>query len=158
LDNPDLFSALYLSDSPAGAVAESFGRFPEWTPAMLDGLPGLPGSSRALASYFLPPDERLCNLDNPKQLLALALRPSDVFSRDYQRTRLWARRIYQQGDWAGVRWWSYYDPQWASIGLWKTDRLQIEQVQPLHGEHPALLEASRVITRRIIQPRLSRRK
>jgi hypothetical protein len=44
IDNPGKYSVLYLSDAAAGAVAEAFGRFPEWTPAILEGGPSLPGS------------------------------------------------------------------------------------------------------------------
>ena len=37
----------------------------------------------------------LCNLDDPVQLKRLRLKPSEVVSRDYSRTRAWARRIYE---------------------------------------------------------------
>ena len=150
LDNPDLFSTLYLADSAAGAIAEAFGRFPEWTAAMLHGPSALPGSARALAAYHLPGENRLCDLDDPRQLLALGLRPSGVVSRDYTKTRAWARRIFEQRDWSGVRWWSYYDPRWFSIGLWTTDPLTVRHVEPLHLKHPAMLEAARIIARRIV--------
>lgn len=96
IDNPGTYSVLYLSDAAAGAVAEAFGRFPEWTPAILEGSPNLPGSARAIASYRLADDAPICNLDDPKQLLAFELRPSDIVSRDYTRSRAWARRIYEQ--------------------------------------------------------------
>lgn len=152
IDNPDSYSVLYLSDSAPGAIAEAFGRFPEWTAAMLEGVPGLAGSRRALGRYRL--DEKgnaqpVCNLDDPRQLLALRLRPSEVVSRDYARTRTWARRIYNRRLWAGVRWWSYYDSSWSSFGLWNLRRLGVEEVIPLHLDTPTLLEASRVIARRV---------
>jgi hypothetical protein len=150
LDNPDLFSVLYLGDSAAGAVAEAFGRFPEWPASLFEGSPSLPGSSRALARYHLPETARLCDLDDPDQLRALRLRPSEVVSRDYTLTRAWARRIHEQGRWAGVRWWSYYDPRWASAGLWKTGRLTVEEVRVLRRDHAAVVEASRTILRRIV--------
>ena len=153
IDNPDVYSVLYLSDSAPGAIAEAFGRFPEWTASALDGAPGLSGSRRALARYRLEDAGAaapVCNLDDPKQLLSLRLRPSDVVSRDYARTRLWARRIYEKRRWVGVRWWSYYDPSWSSFGLWHLHHLRIEQVIPLTLDHPALLEASRAIVRRVI--------
>jgi hypothetical protein len=153
IDNPDAYSVLYLSDSAPGAIAEAFGRFPEWTASMLEGLPGIPGSRRALAHYRL--DERstatfpVCNLDDAKQLVALRLRPSDVVSRDYAHTRAWARRIYVQNAWVGVSWWSYYDSSWSSLGLWSARHLVLEKVVPLGLDHPAVLEASRVIVRRV---------
>ena len=150
LDNPGLFAVLYLSDSPAGAIAEALGRFPEWTVAVLEGGPALPGSVRAIARYHLADDARLCDLDDPEQLSVLGLRPSDVVSRDYSRTRAWARRIYEQGVWAGARWWSYYDPRWASVGLWETDRLSLKDVRALRLDDTAVVEASRTIVRRIV--------
>jgi hypothetical protein len=150
LDNPDLYSVLYLGNSPAGAIAEAFGRFPEWTPAILRGSPSLAGSVRALARYELDSRKFLCDLDDPKQLLRLRLCPSDVVSREYARTRAWARRIFETRAWAGISWWSYYDPQWTSVGLWKTDRLSLVEVRELRLDDPSLLDAARVIVRRII--------
>ncbi|MGH9632971.1 MAG: RES domain-containing protein [Bryobacteraceae bacterium] len=150
LDNPGIYSVLYLSDAAAGAIAEAFGRFAEWTPAILDGSPSLPGSVRAIARYALPEKAPLCNLDDPEQLRNLGLRPSEVVSRNYGTTRAWARRIYEQNMWMGVRWWSYYDPRWASIGLWRVDRLVLEEVQLLRLDDAALMEASRAIVRRIV--------
>lgn len=149
IDNPELYSVLYLSTSGAGAAAEAFGRFPEWTPAILAGSPSLPGSVRALASYNLTDGTALCDLDDPQVLLQLGLRPSDVVSRDYDRTRAWARRVYELGSWAGIRWWSYYDPRWASIGLWDTNSLTLLNVQPLELSNPAVVAASRTILRKL---------
>ena len=140
----------YISDAAAGAVSEAFGRLPEWTEAMLDGSPALPGSVRAIAAYRLPDDIPVCDLDDPMQLHALQLRPSDAVSRDYFRTRSWARRIFSLGVWSGVRWWSYYDPRWASVGLWDTRQLTVEDVRVLYPDSPEIVEASRTAVRQII--------
>jgi len=156
LDNPAIYSVLYLSSSATGAIAEAFGRFPEWTPAILDGSPSLPGSVRALARYTLRDDAPVCDLDDPKQLRELKLRPSDVVSRDYTRTRSWARLIYEQRKWAGVEWWSYYDSRWTSVGLWDISALSLEHVEWLRLDEAALIEASRIIARRIVEPRASK--
>lgn len=86
---------------------------------ILAASPSLPGSVRALARYRLSDDEPLYDLDNPEQLQALRLRPSEVVSRDHTRTRAWVRRIYDQHRWIGARWWSY-DPRWLSVGFWDT--------------------------------------
>jgi len=153
IDNPELYSVLYLSDAAAGAIAEAFGRFPVWTAAMLQGSSSLPGSARALARYVLPDREPVCNLDDARRLLALRLRPSDVVTRDYNRSRAWASRIYKQGRWSGVRWWSYYEPRWASFGLWDTGRLGAAEVTLLQLDDPALIEASRTITRPLVSSR-----
>jgi len=153
IDNPSVYSVLYASDAAAGALAEAFGRFSEWTPTILEGSPSLPGSVRAMARYHLPHDSPVCDLDDPRQLLALGLRPSDVVSRDYARSRAWALRIHRQGTWVGVRWWSYYDPEWASLGLWNPERLRLKEVTPLKLDDPALAEAARTIVRRIAPAR-----
>jgi hypothetical protein len=150
IDNPGVYSVLYLSDSPAGAIAEAFGRLPEWPQSMLEGIPALPGSVRALAQYNLAPRTSLCDLDDPAQLLALNLRPSDIVSRDYLRCRRWALQIHEQKRWAGIRWWSYYDPSWSSLGLWDTRHIKLKSVMPLTLKHPAIIEASRTMVRRIL--------
>jgi hypothetical protein len=150
LDNPDLFAVLYLGDSEAGAVAEAFGRFTEWTTAMLEGSPSLPGSKRSVARYRLREGPPLCNLDDAERLVELRRKPSDVVSRSYGFTRAWARRIHQQRRWAGIRWWSYYDPRWSSAGVWNREQLTLEEVWPLRLRNPAVEEAARTIVRRIL--------
>ena len=153
LDNPELYSVLYLSSSAAGAIAEALGRFPEWTPALLEGSPSLAGSFRAVARYQLSDRAPVCDLDDPAQLVRLNLRPSNIVVRDYTRTRAWARRIFDQRKWSGAQWWSYYDSQWTSIGLWDISKLSLAEVEILHLDHPAFLEAARTIVRRIKESR-----
>ena len=149
IDNPGIYSVLYLSDAAAGAIAEAFGRFPDWTPAILEGSPSLAGSVRALARYTLQDETAVCNLDDPRRLRVLGLRPSDIVGRDYARSRRWALQIHDQAKWDGVRWWSYYDAKWASFGLWNITGLRLEQVSVLSMDHEALLEAARTIVRRV---------
>jgi hypothetical protein len=158
LDNPSAYSVLYLSDSAQGAIAEAFGRFPEWVTGMLDGVPGLPGSGRGIARCHLKEETAVCNLDDPARLTELGLRPSEVVSRDYVDTKAWALRIYRQNVWAGIRWWSYYNPVWSSFGLWNTEHLTLESITPLRMDNTDLLEASRAIARRVIRPAKKARK
>lgn len=141
---------LYLSDAEAGAISEAFGRFPEWTPAVLAGSPALPGSARAIATYRISDGAAICDLDDAAQLVELGLRPSDVASRDYARTRAWARRIYHEGGWSGLQWWSYYDPRWASVALWDLGGIEVEDVRKLRLDDASVGEASRTILRRIV--------
>lgn len=147
LDNPDKFTVLYLSNSAAGAIAEAFGRLPEWNPAMLSTP--LAGAQPAVARYRMTAGKPVCDLDDASRLLALGFRPSDVVSRDYDRTRAWARRIFLEGVWYGVRWWSYYDPGWASFGIWDVAGLHVEEVHALSLDDGALREAARTISRRV---------
>jgi hypothetical protein len=103
-----------------------------------------------LLSFHLPDDAPICNLDDPVPLQTLGLRPSDIVSRDYTRRRAWAQRIYERGGWFGVTWWSYYDSQWASFGLWNFGQLKLEEVNLLRLDDPAFLDARRTIARRIV--------
>ena len=153
IDNPDLYSVLYLSDAAPGAIAEAFGRFPEWTRAILAGAPALPGSARALGTYEIGGDLPICDLDDAGRLVSLRLRPSEVVTRDYSRTRAWARAVYEQHAWAGIRWWSFYDPRWGSIGLWDIASLRLRAVRLLLLNDPDLLTASRTILRRVVDSR-----
>lgn len=151
IDNPGTYSVFYASDDAQGAVAEAFGRFSEWSPAMLEGSPALPGSVRALGRYQLANERPVCDLDDPRQLLELGLRPSDVVTRDYARSRGWARQLYERGEWVGVKWWSYYSPEWCSWGLWDTAELTLDEVIPLDIGQRAVQGAARVIARRIVR-------
>ncbi len=104
-----------------------------------------------MARFRIPDDAAICNLDDPALLEKLGLRPSDIVSRDYVRSRAWARRIFEQRRWVGVRWWSYYDPQWSSFGLWNISRLKLEDVKFLRLDDADLREAGRTIARRIVR-------
>jgi hypothetical protein len=117
---------------------------------MLEGSPSLPGSKRSVARYRLREGPPLCNLDDAERLVELRRKPSDVVSRSYGFTRAWARRIHQQRRWAGIRWWSYYDPRWSSAGVWNREQLTLEEVWPLRLRNPAVEEAARTIVRRIL--------
>jgi hypothetical protein len=47
----------------------------------------------AIARFHFPDDAPICNLDDPVLLQTLGLRPSDIVSRDYTRTRASAQTI-----------------------------------------------------------------
>jgi hypothetical protein len=148
LDNPEHYRVLYVSDHPAGAVAEAFGNHAVWTPALLAGPPALPGSVRALVTYEGPAGSIL-DLDDARALLARRLRPSHVVTRERATTQRWALAAFREGRWAGVRWWSYHDPRWGSMGLWDRTGLRIAAVDALSFEHPAVTEAVAVLARPI---------
>lgn len=147
LDNPEHYLVLYLADHPAGAVAEAFGDLAVWRPSMLRGSPGLPGSSRALVRYDLADDALLCDLDDPTALVARTLRPSQVVSHDRSLTQAWALRLWLERRHDGVRWWSYRDPRWGSLGIWSTERLTVVDVDPLAIDDVAVATAAAVLHR-----------
>ena len=148
IDNPDRYDTLYVSDAAAGAVAEAFGWRPVWAEPMLRGRPTMVGSVQALVEYEAD-DAALtvCDLDDAERLVVLALRPSQVVTRDRAVTQAWAARIFDGGGFAGVRWWSYYDPQWGSLGLWDVSALKVREVTVLTLDHLAVVEAAAVLNR-----------
>lgn len=148
MDNPDRYSSLYVGDSAAGAVAEAFGWAATWSRGMLRGHPSLLGSAQALVEYEADDAAlSICDLDDARRLVVLALRPSEVVTRDRAVTQAWAAQIFDAGGFAGVRWWSYYDPRWGSLGLWDVGGLTVAQVTPLTLEHPAVVAAAAVLNR-----------
>ena len=75
------------------------------------------------------------------------LRPSHVVTRDRSVTQAWARRVWEEAEWAGVRWWSYHDPRWTTLGLWATGGISVASLEELSATHPAVLEAAEVMLR-----------
>ncbi|HET6210382.1 MAG TPA: hypothetical protein VFD94_08365 [Jatrophihabitans sp.] len=68
--------------------------------------------------------------------------------RDRTLTQGWASRIHRTARFAGVRWWSYYDPRWGSIGLWELSGLTVRSVEVLDDlDQPAVVEAAEVLNR-----------
>lgn len=152
IDNPQFYDAFYVSDAAAGACAEAFnyGAYRQyWSQAMLRGLPGLPDSRPALASFDLR-DRPICDLDEPRELIAQSLRPSSVVTRDYALSQVWALRLFEARRWSGVKWWSYHDPRWGSIGFWDETVIRSHAVEELTLQHPAIAEAAKVLQIQII--------
>lgn len=149
IDNPEAYDPLYLGDDPRCAIAEAFGWAPRWNAGLLRGTPSLPGSVAALVTYELSDDAALADLDDAPRLVELGLRPSRVVTRDRAVTQAWTRRLFDAGTFAGVRWWSYYDPDWGSVGLWDVDALTVSEVAVLTVGHPAFTAAADAIVRLI---------
>lgn len=148
--NPDLYGELYVCSTAAGALSEAFGRLDTWTNAMF-AQRNLP---YALATYELPNQAEICDLDNAGRLLAYDLRPSDVVARERGITQAWAARIYRGGNWIGIAWWSRYDSRWRSMGLWNRRQLRLGgNPELLSVEHAAVAEAAALLPRRLEPPR-----
>jgi hypothetical protein len=147
VDNPDTYDTLYLGDNPLGALAEAFGWAARWSAGLLRGSPAIPGSIRALVSYELPERTTICDLDDADRLRDLGLRPSQVVTRDRTVTQAWARAVFDLDQFVGVRWWSYYNPEWGSLGLWDTSALTVVDIVVLTVEHPAFVAAAADIVR-----------
>lgn len=123
IDNPDLYDVLYVSDKPEGAIAETFGRYSVWRPETFVNAAGNPF---ALARYTAPEDASVVDLDDAGELVELRLKPSDVVSRDRTKTQQWARGLFLANRGIGIGWWSYYDPEIHSFGLWDISRIVLD--------------------------------
>lgn len=145
LDNPEQYRVLYVAADPDGAVGEAFGDHRIWTTDLLAGSPALPGIVMALGVYELR--SALLDLDEPAALVARQLRPSRVVSRDRTVTQRWALDIWRERRWAGVQWWSYWNPDWAVGGVWSPERLEVIAVTPLTADHAAVRGAAATLNR-----------
>lgn len=147
-DNPELYAALYTANEPAGAVAEVFGNRHTWTRTMFTR----PKDELVRALVTLEAQPRLIDLDDPTTLQRLGLRPSDVVRRSPDRTREVARRLWREEHQrvSGLKWWSYYRPEWDVLMLWSKDLehpawfsdVQVTDVEILHLDHPAVQQAA----------------
>ena len=79
----------------------------------------------------------------------MALRPSRVVTRDRPTTQGWALDIFNSCEFVGVSSWSYYNPDWASVGLWDMSALIVANVDLLNWEHPSLRMAADALNRPI---------
>lgn len=86
------------------------------------------GFESRLVTFDLGADRTLLDLDDPAALAERGLRPSRVVTRDRQMTQAWAAAIHAEGSWAGISWWSYYDPEWRPAGF---------GARPARGSSPA---------------------
>ena len=145
IDNPDLYEVLYASTSPEAAIGEAFGNIAAWS-AHLFVVPAVSRAARSLAEYELG-RAPLLDLDEPRALLDRRLRPSRIVTRDRPTTQSWARHIFQEDQWSGVSWWSYWNPDWVSCGVWSTGELIVVSVTPLDERLPALRAAAETLSR-----------
>src|SRR4029077_16710830 len=138
IDNADLYRVLYVSSHPEGAVAEKFGRIPEWEDELFLQVNG---NRFALATLEIVDHRRICSLNDAARLVELGLKPTDVIDRDRAVSQLWARHLFESGRWIGVSWWSYYNPRWLSAGIWNLQSVS-EAAPPvlLHATSDAVVE------------------
>jgi len=154
VDNPSHYRAYYAARQPEAAVAEVLGaREPgAIRSGSLRGSSAVPGSTLALATLHLPSNHPLCDLDDPRELIARNLRPSRVITRNYQVSQHWALVIFRERlvrRWIGVSWWSFYESTWTSVAVWKPSALKLVDVQPLTLDHQAVRDAAHALRRPI---------
>jgi len=143
--NPTLYDELYLAATPTCAIAETFGRRDMWSDTMLDHRHG----RYAIATHELD-SAKICELDDAQMLLGLGLRPSRVVTPQRDATQEWSARIYRIGGLDGISWWSFYNSDWTSYGIWNTANLRHMSTRALTVSDPDFVEAADAITRRIV--------
>ncbi|MEU7869416.1 RES family NAD+ phosphorylase [Dactylosporangium sp. NPDC049140] len=154
LDNPASYSVWYLSYDPCGAIGEVFGNRQTWPDTMFTEK-RLPGSRKALATLRLPDDLSILDLDDPQVLLDRGLRPSQVVARNRAVTQAWALRIFDERNdrrerlWYGVAWRSFQRPQWRLLGYWGSAEPVVVNVEPLHYQHYAVIDAAGTLFKRL---------
>ncbi len=142
-DNPDRYTALYLSREAESAVAEAIQAFRGRTLADAD-LERVDGRRLALAvldDSAVPP---LVDLDDPAVLVARAWRPSQVATRHRETTQAMARALFDDGA-AGCTWWSALEASWTNVTLFggRAGPLALAgPVEPLSVMHPSLIAAA----------------
>lgn len=150
IDNPGRYDTLYMSTSEACAIGEAFGLFQRWGDRLLDHPKGF---VRQLVAFELPDSHALLDLDDAPNLVRQRLRPSDVVTRDRERTQRWAAAAFEEDHWAGVLWWSRYDADWTTCGLWcepgagQIPGLRIVDLTEIDSTIEAVAEASEVLGR-----------
>lgn len=158
LDNPTEYTCLYLAESPAGAIGESFQNLAIWSDGMFQ-TPYLPTGKRALAHFSVPDRLAVLDLDDPRNLLDNALRPTQVVSPVRTETQSWALRLFREPalrggrKWDAIRWWSFVFPKWGVLGVFLPVGGRIpytcECIEPLHVGHSAVRDAATSMNRRI---------
>ena len=147
-DNPSRYLAWYMAAEAVSAVAESFAHLSTWRDEMFE-FPHIPGSRKALGTYDLPDDLPYVDLDDPQRLVDLGVRPSQVVERNRPYTQALALRIYAEGTYKGIRWWSFHRPQWRVYCLWEIDP-DIVQVDDLKVDNIAVHDAARALTKVVL--------
>ncbi len=76
------------------------------------------------------------------------IRPTHVVIRNRPRTQQIAARIFAEGSWSGIQWWSYHRPQWTALALWDIAGLAVVEVEDI-STHPALAVAATTLSKLI---------
>lgn len=150
IDNPEEYDAFYLAGIEEAAVAESFGNLAVWRDESF--VEAGRNVRYALAAYDLSKEARLFDFNDVEALQSLGVRrPTQVITRDRRSTQELALRIYRRRRFAGVTWWSYYNPDWPICGLWNVAQLRLlGEPMALSATAPAVQRAAAAIVRQIV--------
>lgn len=143
-DNPTEFAALYMSRQAESAVAERIKWFQGRT-VTPDAFQRVDGRPYALATLDDSGLEGLVDLDDPRELIRLGFRPSQVATHHRDLTQRMALSVFQEGA-TGMEWWSTIEASWANVTVFAeraADRLQATgEPEPLSVRHPMVMVAA----------------
>ena len=146
-DAPEAYGALYLGRRPVSVIAEFLKRYQRQEVGAEDlwWAPGRPYALAALDDSALP---GLLDLDDPQNLVARALRPSEVATGRRKVTQGWARALHAAGS-SGFEWWSTIEASWINVTVFAERAAPklapAAEPEPLSTDHPAVIEAAEVV-------------
>lgn len=143
-DNPDDYTALYLSRQPISAIAERIQAFRGGGMTATD-LRLSDGRVLAVAQIDdsgVPP---LVDLDDPRVLVDIRRRPSEVATGRRRATQALALERFQAGA-VGLSWWSTLEAEWTNVTLFDVrlpeGALRTLGFTVLTTSHPSLIAAA----------------
>jgi hypothetical protein len=146
-DNPALYHIRYFAISAEAAVGEAFANFSTWTPVMLS-FPQIPGAERVIGTFLFDEEKHpLLDLDDAENLAARNMKPTSVVRRNRAASEEIARRIFEEGKWAGIQWWSFHRPQWPLVALWN-EGISFHSAVSIRG-HAALTDAASTLYKKL---------
>jgi hypothetical protein len=138
---------IYCSETPEHAVGEMIQHYRGQVLGEADLRIG--GHVLALVDLTLAGEvrDRLLDLCDPEVLVRLRLRPDETASNDRKVTQSITARVHGAA-YAGLRWWSALSGDWHMIVLFR-DRVDPAPIygrpEPLTMDHPAVVEAARIL-------------
>jgi RES domain len=146
-DNPARYGCLYVAEHPVSAVAEALAPF-RGTGRLAATMLLRGGSELALAELRLGDRAELVDLDSPRVLADVRLRPSEVATNMRVVTQAQAERIFdERPDVLGLRWWSTLEASLINVTLYDraAARLRFTHAVPLTLSHPSVVEAAELL-------------
>lgn len=143
-DNPQVFGCVYASAEEVSSVVEQLVHFRGQR--LLGSMLVQRGLPLALAEIDLGANEELLDLDDPRELLARSMRPSQVATRYREVTQPQALAAYEGGA-AGLRWWSTFESSWENVTLFDraSPSLRVIGVRLLGEDDPVVLSAAEAL-------------
>ena len=143
-DNPEHYGCLYVSEVAVAPVAEALAVF-RGTAELRWSMLVRAARGLALATIELDDGAMVIDLDDPEVLLAEKLRPSQVATRQRERTQADALTIFKRHrEAAGLRWWSTLEASWLNLTLFDraAARLNVADIRLLALDDPVVLDAA----------------